>query len=103
MSFDQVEYRRPDGRVCELRSGDRVYVIVYDTFDHRLQAFNGGEASFNLCGFTRATNHASRSWSSLVAGNWRAATPASGRTLSGLDQAFGGAPERESLSCQFRT
>lgn len=103
VAHDGIDYPVPNGRVCDLPSGEPLYVIVYDTLEHRLEAFNKGEVNLNLCSFARSTTHAASSWNSLVAGNWRAATPAGSRALAALDTALGGGPEVESLSCMFRS
>jgi hypothetical protein len=100
---DSIAYRIPDGHTCVLSSGAPLYVIVYDTLAHRVEAVANGEAQLNLCSLGNPeSRHASRSWSALVASNWRAATPGSAQTLAGLRAALGGAAAPETLSCQFR-
>jgi hypothetical protein len=100
---DSIDYRAPDGRVCDLRSGEPLYVIVYDTPAHRVEAVRKGDAQFNLCSFAARSRHASDSWNTLVAANWRAATPGSAQALAAVQAALGGTAEPETLSCQFRS
>ncbi len=100
---DAIKYRAPDGRMCDLPSGEPLYVIVYDTLPHRVEAVALGQAQLNLCSFTARSSHAANSWNALVAANWRLATPGSAQSLADLRAALGGTAELEMLSCQFRS
>jgi hypothetical protein len=83
--------------------GEPLYVIVYDTLPHRVEAVDHGEAQMNLCARTSHSRQVSVSLNALVAGNWRAATPGSAQTLAGLRAALGGTAPPETLSCEFRS
>lgn len=99
---DSIGYAIPDGRMCYLASGATLYVVVYDTLPHRVEAADHGEAQVNLCARTSQARRALVSLNGLVAGNWRVATPGSSEELAGLRAALGGTAQAETLSCQFR-
>lgn len=92
-----------DGVQCQLASGDPLYVVVYASGDQRRHAFQYGHIQFDLCAYTSSVQtQALDHWNSLVAANWRASTPGPTEALDGLDQALGGSPEPEVVSCLFR-
>jgi hypothetical protein len=98
---DSVQHPPPDALSCALRDGTRVYVLVYDRPEDRMNAFNEGIVSLNLC--NSSTSHRTAAWPTIVAANWRVATPGTAADMGPIVRAFDGRPAAETISCLFRS
>ena len=98
---DAVRYPTPDALTCLLPEGTRVYVLVYKRPEDRMKAFDTGDVNQVLCGMP--DSHGSTGWPTIVAANWRVATPGSAADMGQIVRAFDGRPAAETISCLFRS
>ena len=98
---DSVRYPPPDALSCALHDGTRVYVLIYDRPQDRMNAFEAGVVNLNLC--ESSTSHRTAGWPAIVAANWRVATPGTAADMGPLVRAFDGRPAAETISCLFKS
>jgi hypothetical protein len=98
---DSVRYPPPDALSCALHDGTRVYILVYDRRQDRMNAFDEGVVNLNLC--ESPESHGTAAWPAVVAANWRVATPGTAADMGPLVNAFDGRPAAETISCLFRS
>jgi hypothetical protein len=98
---DSERYPAPDALTCALPDGTRVYVLVYDQPQDRMNAFDEGVVNLNLCESPESRGTAA--WPAIVAANWRVATPGNAAGMGPLVRAFDGRPAAETISCLFKS
>ena len=57
-----MSYPAPSGRVCDLPNGASVYVVVYDTQQHRIAAYDDGQTNKNLCAIAPVESLPHEAW-----------------------------------------
>jgi len=95
---DGFDYEKPTGLTCSA-DGHDLYLVAYESPDHRDEALDHGEITLDLCKI-RSGSGEEEGWHSAVGANWRIASPTARSAIAQLAEKIDGAAS-EPFGCLF--